>query len=103
MIIVVFRFHVKPEANLEELDALNQKMGTLVSEMPGFLSVKDFSAQDGEVLVIAEFDSLESVEAWKAHHEHVVAQHRGRQEFFADYRIHVCSLIRTSEFTFESG
>ena len=50
-------------------------------------------------LVIAEFDSLESVDAWKVHPEHLVAQRRGREEFFADYRILVCNLIRTSDFT----
>ena len=99
MVIVVFRTHVKPQADLEKLNALNQKMVALVSKMPGFLSIKDFSAQDGEFLVIAEFDSLESVDAWKAHPEHLVAQQRGREEFFADYRIQVCNLIRTSDFT----
>jgi heme-degrading monooxygenase HmoA len=74
-----------------------------VSKMPGFLSMKDFSAQDGEFHVIAEFDSLESVDAWKAHPEHLVAQRRGREEFFADYRIQVCNLIRASDFIAESG
>ena len=103
MVVVVFRFHVNPQANLEELGVLIQKMGALVSEMPGFLAVKDFSAQDGEVVVIAEFDSLESIDAWKAHPEHVIAQRRGREQFFADYRIQVCNLIRTLEFTAESG
>jgi heme-degrading monooxygenase HmoA len=103
MVIVVFRTHVKPQADLEKLNALNQKMVALVSKMPGFLSIKDFAVQDGEFLVIAEFDSLESVDAWKAHPEHLVAQRRGREEFFADYRIQVCNLIRTSDFTAESG
>ena len=103
MVIVVFRTHVQPQADLEKLDALNQRMVALVSKMPGFFSLKDFSAQDGEFLVIAEFDSLKSVDAWKAHPEHLAAQRRGREEFFADYRIQVCNLIRTSDFTAESG
>jgi heme-degrading monooxygenase HmoA len=98
MVIVVFRTRVKPHADFEKLNALNQQMVALVSRMPGFLSIKDFSAQDGEFAVIAEFDSLESVEAWKAHPDHRVAQQRGREEFFVDYRIQVCNLIRTSEF-----
>ena len=102
MVIVVFRFRVKPQANLEELDALSQKMGALVSKIPGFLAVKDFSAQDGETVVIAEFDSLEAVDAWKAHPEHLTAQRRGREEFLADYRVQVCNLIRTSELTAKS-
>ena len=99
MVIAIFRFHVNPQANLEALGALNQQMGALVSKMPGFLAVKDFAAQDGEVLAIAEFDSLESIDAWKAHPGHVVAQRRGREEFFADYHIQVCNVIRTLSFT----
>jgi heme-degrading monooxygenase HmoA len=55
------------------------------------------------VVVIAEFDSLESVDAWKAHPEHLVAQQRGREEFFADYHIQVCNVLRTADFTADSG
>ena len=103
MVIVVFRTHVKPQADLAQLSALNQRMVALVSQMPGFVSLKDFAAQDGEFLVMAEFDSLESVDAWKAHPEHLVAQRRGREEFFADYHIQVCHVLRTADFTAASG
>jgi heme-degrading monooxygenase HmoA len=103
MVIVVFRTHLKPQVDLEQLNALNQRMVALVSQMPGFVSLKDFAAQDGEFLVMAEFDSLESVDAWKAHPEHLIAQRRGREEFFADYHIQVCHVIRTSDFTAASG
>ncbi len=96
MIVVVFRIHVNPEANLEDLGAVFQNMVARFGEMPGFVSVKDYSAQDGEMLVLAEFDSLEAVDAWKAHPEHLIAQKRG-QEFFSGYRIQVCSLVRTNE------
>ena len=99
MILVIFRFHAKPDADLQELDSLSQKMGALVSEIPGFLGLKDFAAEDGEVVVVAEFDSMEAVDSWKAHPDHLVAQGRGRDEFFADYRINVCSSVRSSEFT----
>jgi heme-degrading monooxygenase HmoA len=103
MVIAIFCTHVKPQADLQQLNALNQRMVALVSMMPGFFSLKDFSAQDGELLVIAEFDSLESVDAWKAHPEHLAAQRRGREEFLADYRIQVCNVLRTADFTAKSG
>ena len=99
MILVIFRFTVNPDSDLEELGALNEKMGGLVSQMPGFLGVKDFAAQDGEMVVVAEFDSLESVDEWKAHPEHVAAQKAGRESFFASYQLQVCELIRSQEFT----
>lgn len=98
MVMVVFRFHAHPQADLEELGALTQEMVGHVSEMPGFGGIKDFASEDGEVVVIAEFDSLDSVDAWKAHPDHMAAQRRGRQEFFADYQIQVCELIRSNEF-----
>ena len=90
-------------ANLDELGVLNQEMVTHVSSMPGFLAVKDYSAQDWEMVVIAEFDSIESVDAWKAHPDHLRAQQQGREKYFSDYRIQVCDVIRTLEFTEDSG
>jgi heme-degrading monooxygenase HmoA len=98
MIIAMFRMQLKPQADLEELSALHQKMHAIVSNMPGFVSVKLFTAEDGEALALAEFESLESLKAWKEHPEHVVAQQRGREEFFAEYHVQVCSLIREAKF-----
>ena len=97
MVVVVFRIHVNPEASLEEFGAVFQKMVALFREMPGSIDVKDYSAKDGEILVLVEFESLEAVAAWKAHPDHVRAQLRGQEEFLADYRIQVCSLVRTNE------
>ena len=45
----MFRTYLKPEANLNELGALHQKMHAIVTNMPGFISVKMFTAEDGEV------------------------------------------------------
>ena len=80
MVVVVFRIHVNPESNPEELGTVFHRMVALF----------------GEMLVLAEFDSLDAVDAWKAHPEHALAQQRG-QEFFADYRIQICNLVRTNE------
>ena len=37
MVMVVFRTHVKPQADLAKLHVLNQQMVALVSTMPGFV------------------------------------------------------------------
>jgi heme-degrading monooxygenase HmoA len=98
MIMAMFRTHLQPQAHLEALGALHQKMHAIVSTMPGFVSVKLFTAEDGEALALAEFESLESLQAWKEYPEHVVAQQRGRDEFFAAYHVQVCSVIREGNF-----
>jgi len=73
-------------------------MHVIVTNMPGFISVKMFTAEDGEVLALAEFESLDSLKAWKEHPDHVVAQQRGREGFFAEYRAQICSSIREATF-----
>src|SRR5215470_8140791 len=98
MIVAMFRTYLKLQADLEALSVLHQKMHTIVSNMPGFVSVKMFTAEDGEVLALAEFESLDALKAWKEHPEHVVAQQRGREEFFAAYRAQICSTIREATF-----
>ena len=66
MIIAMFRTQLKPQANLEALGALHQKMHAIVSNMPGFVSVKLFTAEDGEALALAEFESLDSLKVGKS-------------------------------------
>src|SRR5215510_10581205 len=102
MIVAMFRTYLKPQANLDELGLLHQKMHAIVTHLPGFISVKMFTAEDGEVLALAEFESLDSLTAWKEHPDHAVAQQRGREEFFAEYRAQICSSIREATFRAQS-
>jgi len=97
MVVVVFRSKVVPGVE-QELVALAERMYELVSGMPGFVSYKDFAAEDGENVAIVEFSSMEAVQAWRDHPEHKLAQHRGREEFFQEYRITVCEPVREMRF-----
>jgi heme-degrading monooxygenase HmoA len=98
MVVIVFRSRLRNEANLQELGALYERLLSLVAGMPGFIAVKDFQAEDGEAVALAEFDTLEHVAAWRDHVEHKAAQERGRHEFFSEYRIQVCTVVRDYRF-----
>jgi heme-degrading monooxygenase HmoA len=98
MITIVFRSRLKPDADLTELEALVARMAELAAAMPGFVSYKDYGAEDGETLSLVEFESLESLAAWRDHPEHREAQQRGREEFFAEYHIQVCETLRAYAF-----
>ena len=98
MVVVVFRSRLKPDANLEEVSRLGQRMLEIASSMPGYVSYKDFAAADGENVTIVEFDSLEALAGWRDHPEHKVVQERGRQDFFDAYLVQICSLVRESRF-----
>ena len=98
MVVIVFRARLRPDADLEALSRVGQRMYELASAMPGYISYKDFAAEDGENVSVIEFESLETLAAWRDHPEHKAVQQRGRDEFFAQYRIQVCTLVRDSCF-----
>ena len=98
MIITVFRSRLKPEA-MEEYIEWATRMSELARSMPGYVSHKVFTAEDGERVTLVEFESEEAQRAWASHEEHKAAQAKGRQSFYAEYRLQVCSLVRESVFS----
>jgi heme-degrading monooxygenase HmoA len=96
MVVIVFRARTN-EGTEEQLNTLGIRMYELASQMPGFLSYKDFGAEDGETVSLIEFESLEHVAAWREHPEHKEAQVLGRSTFFSEFQIQVCEVIRTAQ------
>lgn len=98
MIVIVFRSRIRQDADAEEMARIGGRMVELATSMPGFVSYKDFTAEDGENVSIVEFESLQTLEAWRDHPEHRLAQQRGRDALFSDYRIQVCDTVRAYAF-----
>jgi len=97
MVVVVFTISLRPDVPTSEYEKTATRMVELVSEMPGFLSM-DYAETEGGELLVARFESHEALEAWRNHPEHQTAQQRGRERFFAHYRIEICETVRSYEF-----
>lgn len=95
MVVTIFRSRLKPEAEAEYV-AWAARMSALAASMPGYVSHKGFTAADGERVTIVEFASEEAQRAWRMHPDHVAAQQKGRQDFYAEYRLQVCRVERES-------
>jgi heme-degrading monooxygenase HmoA len=95
MYVIIFRSKVRTDAPAEAV-AKGTRMYELGSAMPGFVSYKDFTSQDGESVSVVEFDSAEHLSAWREHPEHVEVQRWGREHLFESYQIQVCELVRDS-------
>lgn len=95
MIVTVFRSRLHPEAQGEYLP-MAKRMSELAKAIPGYISHKGFVAEDGERLTFVEFESEASLRAWAIHPGHVEAKKAGRQRFFAEYRVQICSVVRDS-------
>lgn len=97
MVVVVFKITLRPGLPAAEYEETGTRMVELVSAMPGFISM-DYAETEGGELLIARFESHEALEAWRNLPEHQAAQQRGRERFFAHYRIEVCEPVRSYEF-----
>jgi heme-degrading monooxygenase HmoA len=100
MIVTVFRSRLKAENSQDYLETAG-RMSEMARSMPGYLSHKVFTAEDGERVTIAEFADEKAQEGWRTRMEHVEAQKKGRKSFYAEYKLQVCKVIRESTFEAE--
>ena len=98
MIVTVFRSRLSPGVR-EEYLALVERMNELAANMPGYISHKGFFAEDGERVTIVEFESEETLRAWRMHPEHMAAQRKGRTDYYSEYRLQTCELLHDYHFT----
>ena len=97
MMVTVFRSRVRPE-NIDEYQKMSAKMSELARSMPGYLSHKGFTAEDGERVTIVEFESEETHRAWAELPAHRKAQQLGRERFYSEFSIHVCQALKSNAF-----
>ena len=93
MIVTLFRSRLRHE-HQEEYSRVAARIHDLAESMPGFLSIKTFTAEDGERVSIVAFASWETHEAWRNHPEHREAQRLGREKFYSEFHIQVCKVER---------
>ncbi len=68
------------------------RMVELAIQQPGCLGFE--SAREGLGITVSYWDSLESIKAWKANTEHLVAQRKGRAQWYKSYKTRICKVER---------
>jgi heme-degrading monooxygenase HmoA len=77
--------------------AMANKMVELASKQPGFLGVE--SARDEQLgITVSYWDSIEAIQAWKEHSAHIIAQEKGKSEWYQSFSLRVCKVERQSFF-----
>ena len=77
-------------------EKMAETMFELASKQPGFLGFE--SARDELGITVSYWDSLEAVAAWQRNASHLVAQHRGRAEWYQRYTVRICRVERDYSF-----
>jgi heme-degrading monooxygenase HmoA len=85
-------FSSELSSNTEGYEEMAEKMVTLAEEQPGFLGME--SARDGLGITISYWENLESIKKWKANTDHLAAQRKGREDWYAAYKTRIAFVDR---------
>ena len=83
---------LRTDQDADGYGAMAQKMADLAAHQPGYLGME--SARDSLGITVSYWDSLEAIAAWKRNADHRVAQTRGREDWYAAFRLRICRVER---------
>lgn len=69
-----------------------EKMEALARQQPGFLGVE--SARNDVGITVSYWKDLESIQKWKQHSDHLLAQQLGRTDWYRHYKTRICLVER---------
>jgi heme-degrading monooxygenase HmoA len=71
---------------------MSARMNRLAAEQPGYLGME--AARDGLGITVSYWVDEDAAKAWKQVAEHLVAQRRGQEAWYSDYRVRVAVVHR---------
>ena len=81
--------------------AMAERMVELARAQPGFLGVESVRDAEGLGITVSYWRDEASIAAWQRHAEHLVAQARGRREWYAAFELRVARVERARSFVAE--
>ncbi|MEM7211866.1 MAG: antibiotic biosynthesis monooxygenase [Pseudomonadota bacterium] len=95
MIAVIFEVEPR-KGKLEPYLDMAGDLKPMLEDVDGFISVERFQSltTEGRYLSLSFWRDEAALVAWRRHAHHRRAQHTGRHEMFADYRLRVASILR---------
>ena len=97
-VVVIFKTHLRDGVDAGAYRKTSRRMHELVEQIPGFISIKAYTGEDGEEIDLVRFANEDALKAWKEQPEHLEAQRRGREEFYDRYSVQACKVVRDYEF-----
>jgi heme-degrading monooxygenase HmoA len=90
--------------NIEGYSEMADAMENLAKKQDGFLGIESARNDTSTVLsagigiTISYWDSLEAIKTWKQHSEHLLAQQKGRTQWYNWYHVRICKVEREYDF-----
>ena len=71
-------------------------MENLSKLQPGFIGVE--SAKEDIGITISYWKTIDAIKNWKANLDHLIAQKRGKDQWYCWYKVRICKVEREYEF-----
>ena len=68
------------------------KMVELAASQPGFLGLE--SARNELGITVSYWQNLEAIKNWRGHFEHTEARNKGRETWYAAFKVRICKVER---------
>lgn len=68
------------------------KMAELAKQQEGFLGIE--SAREDIGITISYWSNLDAIRKWKMNTEHLIAQQKGKSDFYKSYKTRICLVER---------
>jgi len=85
--------------NSEGYNEMAQKMEDLAKEQDGFIGID--SAREAVGITVSYWKSLDAIKIWKQNSEHLLAQQKGRKQWYSWYNTRICKVEREYEFGYK--
>jgi len=95
--VIAVIFEVYPaNGKMQEYLDIAAELKPLLQNIDGFISIERFSSlvEEGKILSLSFWRDEESIEQWRNLETHRLAQIKGRDGVFTDYRLRVASVSR---------
>lgn len=96
MYAVIFEVILNSDAKDEYLKIASNLKKQLV-KVEGFISIERFESlvEEGKLLSLSFWKNKEAIGVWKSNMDHLLAQKKGRNKLFKDYKITITKVERT--------
>jgi heme-degrading monooxygenase HmoA len=88
--------------SVDGYDEMSRRMEELARKQAGFLGIESARGADGFGITVSYWSDEAAIAAWKQNAEHLMAQSRGRGEWYSVYSVRVARVERSYGWTRDS-
>jgi heme-degrading monooxygenase HmoA len=81
---------------IEGYNEMANQMENLAKLQDGFLGIE--SARNDVGITVSYWESLDAIKNWKQQNDHLIAQQKGRADWYNWYKVRICKVEREYEF-----